>query len=283
MADDILCACSACGKEFAGHAGKANKFCGVGCYRKAQRSGVYKSGHGPTFPRAPCHQCGKITARIPSKRRDGTQSDKVFCSRSCYDKSRMDRRPPCACCGKRVPVVSARYCSMACRIKGLKPKPCTCLSCGVKFSAIKWQEGRMVAYSSASTCSHACHIAWIKSNPERKRKISEAFRLDKHPGWLGGSHREGFRGHAWKQIAEQVRERAHRCCEHCGMAEAAHLVKFKMRLNVNHIEPFHQHKNKSYANRLSNLEALCKPCHTRTDWKWRKEHPMQITIDFRCY
>ncbi|NID14378.1 HNH endonuclease [Luteibacter yeojuensis] len=79
-----------------------------------------------------------------------------------------------------------------------------------------------------------------------------------------------------------ARNRAGRCCEHCHMSEAEHQEKFKMRLNVNHKEPFHQHANKSLANRLSNLEALCKSCHTRADWKWRKEHPMQAVLNFRA-
>ena len=27
------------------------------------------------------------------------------------------------------------------------------------------------------------------------------------------------------------------------------------------------------------LEALCKSCHTKTDWKWRKENQVQLSLD----
>jgi hypothetical protein len=65
------------------------------------------------------------------------------------------------------------------------------------------------------------------------------------------------------------------------MTEAEHLERFSMGLNVNHKTPFHQHTNKTTANRLSNLEALCKSCHTKEDWKWRKTHPIQLGMDLR--
>jgi hypothetical protein len=65
------------------------------------------------------------------------------------------------------------------------------------------------------------------------------------------------------------------------MTEAEHLQRYRQRLNVNHKTPFHQHTKKAAANRASNLEALCKPCHTKADWKWRKENPIQTTLSFK--
>lgn len=285
MVDAILCACLICGNSFKPLPSKANKFCGAPCYHAAQRSGIVKVGRDPKHL-YPCHECGVETNRIPSKCRDGSTSEKVFCSRACYDKNRADRRGGCKACGERVPFKSSKYCSWACRISDKKPDPCTCSNCGCSFTAVKFMarpSGKvaLVAYGSAKTCSPECHNLWIRNDPERKRKISAAFRRELHPSWQGGSHRDGFRGHEWEVISEKARDRAKRCCEHCGMEEAEHLAKYRQRLHVHHDEPFHQQRNKSAANRLSNLVALCRSCHTKADWKWRKANPVQGALELR--
>lgn len=97
-----------------------------------------------------------------------------------------------------------------------------------------------------------------------------------HPNWQGGGKRRGYRGSGWQRIAESVRVMAGRKCEHCGLDESDN----GRRLDVNHIVPFHQSKNKSQANKTSNLEALCRSCHMLADAKWRKENPIQVVIDF---
>ncbi|RJG10923.1 hypothetical protein D3879_14685 [Pseudomonas cavernicola] len=289
MTDAILCGCTVCGKAFAASPHKSNKYCGMACYRAAQRAGTYKRGHGPEFHRAPCHHCGVTVERNPSTTRSGQQSDKVFCARACYDASRalitQARSTQCLRCKSEF-IPSGRgtkYCSMACRRTGMKADPKHCLACGCFFTPVRLQKatGRYVSYSAGKTCSPSCHIAWIRDNPERKRKISIAFSRERHPGWQGGSHREGFRGHDWEEISEKARARAGRCCEHCGMTEADHLEKYRQRLHIHHLEPFHQHQNKQMANKHSNLVALCRSCHTKADWKWRKENPVQTALMLR--
>lgn len=279
MAGAIV-SCGVCGAEVRHYPSRPKKFCSPACYHVAQRRGEVKVGREP-FRLYPCHGCGKQVNRTPAKDRSGNACDKVYCSRACYDAERERRRPNCAHCGKRVPTAHAKYCSWQCRVDGRKPKPCKCKNCGVVFSALKPVDRgsyvALVAYNGAKTCSPECANAWNRNNPERKRKISEAFRRDRHPNWQGGSHRNRFRGHEWEALSESIRDRAGRCCERCGMSEADN----GRRLDVNHKEPFHQYRNKSAANRPSNLEALCRRCHTVTDWEWRKANPVQTVLTFR--
>jgi 5-methylcytosine-specific restriction endonuclease McrA len=117
-----------------------------------------------------------------------------------------------------------------------------------------------------------------KSDKARKEKISIAFRASNHPNWQGGSHYGKTRGPGWTRIAERCRELHNRTCKHCGMTEKESKAKGWWRLQVNHIIPFHQWRNKEAANKQSNLEALCKSCHTKADWKWRKENAVQMTL-----
>lgn len=279
MAKAIV-ACNRCGSAIPPGGKKGRKFCSAACYHDAQRRGEVRVGRAP-FHVYPCSGCGKSVNRRPSEKRNGEVAINVYCSRSCYDVSRERRRPGCARCGSRVLVMSAKYCGWECRVLARKPEPSSCRNCGAMFTAIKpiaRRDGMRLVATKAATCSPACHNAWIRNNPERKRKISEAFSRERHPGWQGGSHRDGFRGHEWAVLSESVRERAGRKCEHCGMTENEHLAKWGQRLQVNHKNPFHQSRRKAEANRIGNLEALCKPCHTRADWAWRKANPVQMVI-----
>lgn len=283
MAVAILSACASCGKAVKS---SRKKYCGTECYRVAQRAGAYAQPIENSVHAKACDQCGTLTAREFAIKRNGERSSKAFCSRTCYDLYRANQRSGCAQCGLKVRLITDKYCSQACKVAHNKPAPCTCKNCLSIFTAIKYVKKadgglRIVAYSSAQTCSPKCHNDWIRNDPERKRKISAAFTGDKHPAWQGGSHREGFRGHDWERLSESIRDRAGRCCEHCGMPEEEHLVRHRQRLNVNHKTPFHQHLRKSVANKAGNLEALCKSCHTKADWIWRKAHPIQASLNFR--
>lgn len=276
MAETSVAECRFCGGGInpVGKAGR--KFCSSACYHNAQRAGVVKIGRDRTRNYS-CHRCGQPAYRSLSQRRDGTQSDKVFCGRACYDAHRAAGRGNCPQCGVVNPRAKNKYCSQSCKVAANRPAPCKCLNCGVLFSAIKWHGTKRAAVNGVKTCSPECRRDWIRKDPERKRKIGEAFQGSKHPNWQGGSHRDGFRGHDWERLSESIRDRAGRCCEHCGKSEADN----GRRLDVNHKEPFHQSTNKRAANRPANLEALCRPCHTVTDWKWRKEHPVQTALSFR--
>lgn len=285
MAGSILTACESCGKSFKPTKGKSNKYCQMSCYRVAQRAGKYARGKEHSTRLRPCTNCGKDVVRSLGRSRNGKKSTNVFCNRDCYNHHRAklikSRSARCANCDEdfiRRPVSYTEiYCSHMCRVKAKRPGAHNCVNCGTLFSPIKWHKeaGRYVNAKSGKTCTHECHMDWIRNNPERKRKISEAFRGDKHPNWQGGTHYSSYRGAGWVRLRGEIRKRAGYRCEHCGLPESDH----GRALEVNHIVPFHQFGGSTeLANKKSNLEALCKSCHTKADWKWRKENPVQMTM-----
>lgn len=242
-------------------------------------------------PKYDCAECGvMVVGRKLQKKRTGGDADRMFCSRDCYDTQRAreieNRRKACRHCGAGFdPGADERlvYCSHTCRVDHKRATPRGCVSCGYEFIPIKYRrsDGRtqIITCNAGKTCSAGCQVEWIKTNPERIRKISEAFTGPKHPNWQGGTHRLGNRGPGWQKIAEECRERHGRKCKHCSMPEEESIRRGWGRLQVNHIVPFHQQLNKERANKQSNLEALCKSCHTKADWEWRKSNPVQCSLD----
>lgn len=285
MAKIIVTECPVCSGEVRSYPSYRRKFCGSACYNEAQRRGTVRVGRDILARnRMSCAHCGKAVRYRGRKKRDGERADHCFCDRRCYDSYRRAiiaaRRVPCARCGKPADTLGKhkiRFCSDECRRLGRRPTSCTCNVCGVAFTPIRIRQGHITRLRR-TICSPECKAQFYRTDAERKRKISAAFTRDKHPNWQGGSHRAGFRGHEWQQIADEVRKRAGYRCEHCGLSQEAHLRRWRMRLNVNHKDPFHQSRSKVSANRISNLEALCKPCHTKADWKWRKSHPVQYSM-----
>lgn len=217
--------CIICNSEFSTH--KDSKYCSTGCYRVAQRAGAYKKDPAFSKRAGNCVQCGSIVARNFSTKRNGEKSDKLFCSRACYNQNRTERRSSCLKCGVRVSIISQKYCSHECRVSHKKPKPVNCLNCKTLFTPVKpinRKNGvQIVAHSSGKTCSHECHMAWISNNEDRKKKISKAFTKEKHPNWQGGSHNFSFRGHDWEKISEKIRKKAGYKCEICGMSQNEHI------------------------------------------------------------
>lgn len=273
--------CPACKQDFS--APKASQvYCSRSC----------KNGHPSKndSERHYCLACGiMVVGRKMGKSRTGKECDKIFCSRACYDSVRTkaikERMKPCLTCMKPIDVFrfgegyESKYCSHDCRVADKKGKPINCVNCGCLFSAVKTimrpSGMTIISVNGAKTCSPECHNLWIRNNQGRKDKISKAFSGDKHPNWNGGTHRIGGRGQGWQKIAEKCRELHNRKCKHCGMTEEESIAKNWGRLQVNHIHPFHQMQNKRKANAQSNLEALCKSCHTTADWKWKRENPVQ--------
>lgn len=236
-----------------------------------------------------CANCGNLTDRKPTKDRSGNLCENVYCNRACYDKHRSmlwrNAQTPCKNCGKSYDNHSdayskKSYCSKECRVAHKMPKPTNCTQCGVLFSAVKYgkkKDGspRYARVNNQKTCTRSCLSQFFKEDSSRKEKISKAFTAEKHPNWIGGSSSGDFRGSGWVKIAEKCRDLHGRKCKRCGMTEQQN----GRRLDVNHIIPFHQHKNKTHANRQSNLEALCRSCHTKTDWEFRKSNQMQICLN----
>lgn len=258
--------------------GKSNKFCGLSCYRIAQRSGLYKRGPEESTHRAPCANCGKEVVGIPGKNRKGERGS-VYCDRTCYDerrtKLRESRKKQCSHCGKTfIPETSAsKFCGQSCWKARKKAEPKRCLSCETLFTPVRRnaKTGKMISHNAGKTCSAKCHNDWIRNNHERKRKISEAFSGDKHPGWQGGKsliNSASSRGPNWKEQRSKAIKRDGACVD-CGLTEAQSIEKYGKSLDVDHVVPYHNFSSYKKANELSNIECRCKSCHRKAESKRR--------------
>lgn len=285
--------CTICNSQFKTNKNKSNKFCNMTCYRVSQRRGDYKRGSEINHT---CTECNSsITGKSHSTRRNGEAADNIFCDRACYDlfrsKLKSETIGNCLNCEKKLSrslghSYYAKYCNHSCKLEHKKSKDRNCISCGVWFSALKIFKDRnkkLVADNSRKTCSTECYINNIKNNQDRKDKISTAFTGDKHPNWQGGTAlmSRGFRGYEWKNIRLEAIKRDKFRCVHCGMNRDDHYEKYNCDFNINHIKPFYQFGgNTELANKMSNLETLCKSCHTKADWKYRKENQIQLGLGF---
>jgi len=288
------CTCVSCGSQFKFNKHKANLYCGMSCYREAQRAGSYKRGSTRVHKCANCN--AKVAGKSPTKDRSGNHCDKVFCNRDCYNNYRQKEKSKslgnCKCCGKEISKLNGNdkrsvYCSMTCRNEFRKPVSyeVKCISCGVLFCAFFIRStGKVQPLISRKTCSDECVNNNYRNNELRKKKISAAFAGSKHPNWQGGSSfmRTGrFRGSNWKIIRAEIIRRDGFACVKCGLTQEQHKEKYGRDLSVNHIKPFHQFGGKTeLANKPSNLETLCDSCHTKTDWEYRKNNEIQQVLKF---
>ena len=289
------CTCKTCGSQFKPVKGKRNLFCSMDCYRSSQKRGDYRGVRG-TKRIHKCAHCHSVVAgKSKNRKRNGEIADHIFCNRQCYDsfkaaiKNKVLRS--CVGCGAAISRAhghsrNAKYCSNECKLEHKKSKDRHCISCGVWFSSLKWNisAGRLVADNARKTCSEECYIEQIKTNKERKEKISQAFQGVNHPNWQGGSsymRDRKFRGSNWQMIRQKIIERDGFKCVQCGISREEHHKKYHCDFNVNHKKPFHQFGGKTeLANKSSNLETLCKSCHTKTDWQYRKANPIQQILCF---
>jgi len=276
MAGAIVCRCEVCGTGFAFNKHKANRVCSMPCYRALQRSGAYQRGHGPDFHRAPCAHCGATVERFPSVRRNGEQAENVFCDRSCYDNFRIavanKRGKPCVGCGAMFssPTPTRRFCGRACWSLTRKATPKQCLNCDCLFTPVKVQSltGKVVSTNGGKTCSAQCLNEWIRRNPERKRKIGDAFRGANHPNWQGGKslmNNVSARGPNWASQRKKALARDRDACVDCGMSGPQCREVYGRGLDVDHVEPFHNFGDFRKANALANLQSRCASCHKKAE------------------
>lgn len=273
----ILCHCEICNAAFQFNKHRVNRVCSRTCYRALQRSGEYKRGHGPDYPKAPCAHCGTEVQRIPAKCRDGRIADKVFCDRGCYDALRTGlmalRSKPCPRCNTEfIPKMNEIYCGEMCWKEEKKAKPTNCLNCGCLFTSIYLQPktGRYISKSSGRTCSASCHLAWIRNNEDRKIKIGKAFRGHLHPNWQGGKsqlNNVSGRGPNWQGQRQRALKKDKYRCVDCGLTQAGCISKYGRSLDVDHVVPFHNFNSYKKANALSNLQCRCASCHKRAESK----------------
>lgn len=276
MAGSVVANCVICEKTFRHPPSKHRRYCGIACYRVAQRSGHYRPGPKPTTHREPCAHCGKEVFGVRARKRTGEEADRKFCDRACYDAFRVkvtqSREMSCHHCGARfIPNWKGRkYCSMDCRKVALKAKPKRCVNCKTLFTPVAWvkKTGRFISLSSGRTCSRECHLAWIRNNEERKRKIGDAFRGHRHPNWQGGKSRLNDinnRGSGWPKARERALKRDGYRCVDCGITEDECRERYGRGLDVDHIVPFHNWPNSRSANKLSNLASRCASCHRKEE------------------
>lgn len=194
-----------------------------------------------------------------------------FCSRACYLVEHTARVTwACKGCGIVLSAPKAwvgkrkrMYCSYTCKVADSRPPASTCRQCGVLFTAIQFRKAGNRHYIIGrrnTTCSDACLRAFFQTDSSRKAKIGAANRGSQSQWWKGGVtalNQHAHRGTGWLAVAEQVRERDGRRCRHCGMEEKDNGRK----LDVHHVQPFHNFSTAREANRLANLISLCRKCH----------------------
>lgn len=239
-----------------------------------------------------CSNCGcEIKHRgSRAKNRDGTKCKNIYCCNDCYlDHVRRKRKeiaPKCKTCGELIDKRGVKpetvFCNKECmedHASILAHKKCQV--CGVGFCAIKYLKNkdgskRIVKDKTKKCCSRLCLSRFMSEDEDRKGKVSRSG--SDHHNWQGGlsGYRKGYRGPNWISIAEKCREIHGRVCKNCGKTEHENGRK----LDVNHITPWHQMRDKVKANKQSNLEALCRSCHTRKDSKWRRENSRQMLMAF---
>lgn len=270
MAKAILSQCLHCNVQFKQPASKQAKFCGKACYWAHGRPDGPK--HKDSTPFAPCSHCGKTVFSLNGKKRDGSAADNRFCDRVCYDAYKAaikaSKKHSCECCGETF-IHNAKvkkYCSMECRLNGMKADPKHCINCGCFFSplVLSSSTGKFVSVSNNKTCSRECNLEWFRNDEERKVKIGLAFAGSKHPNWQGGKSQInsiGHRGPDWQKQRKAALKKCGYKCIDCGLTDLESMEKYGSSLDVDHVTPFHNFNNYKEANRVSNLECRCKSCH----------------------
>lgn len=296
MANKIVVNCTVCSKEFNPKPSKSGKYCSLGCYRAWQKGPNFTPARKPKFNGRCSHCQVEVYGKTPSKCRDGSPAKNLFCGRTCYDAFRVEvtrkrqlRGVPCGHCGKHVPRMhdqangQKKYCSEICWKTEKKAKSKNCKVCNCWFTPVYYapSRGRYIGVNNRVTCSAECVSRNFRESEERKLKISKAFRGEKHPNWQGGPASRtgrGYRGAGWDRIRKSIRKRDGYECQDCGISEADNGAT----LEVHHKRPFNQfHGDNQKANKPSNLVALCRPCHQKAEWRWRKDNPIQmgLTLD----
>lgn len=271
----ISIVCRQCGSSFESSPSRAKKFCCVGCFRAAQKEISLKNASDPARYRAVCAHCGAGSVRLPGKNRNGADSENVFCGKVCYDAFRAAvtaktkaSTPDFFCGGCGVGYQShysqSKFCSMACRKDAKRVTAKHCPNCNCLFTPVKpGKDGKFIGNTAGKTCSPYCHNQWIRNNPERKRKIGDAFRGTNHPNWQGGKsllNNTSNRGPNWQKQRAKALARDKACVD-CGIDAAACVAKFGRSLDVDHVVPYHNFTNYLKANALSNLQCRCASCH----------------------
>lgn len=265
----VIAPCLECGEPFASWKTQPLKYCSKACYATAmakRRQTVQCPGCGSAFT---CH------LSWPRK----------FCSRKCsgianvrniqsFTPTGYDTN--CEQCGSSFRATKAtrgRFCSLRCygawtsiHIRGqshpkhgqtqpprqLKRVTVTCRNCGNSFLDTPVHGERRI------TCSRACLGQYVSKTGRNAGQNS--------PVWRGG-HQPTY-GPSWRKSQRLARERD-KTCRRCGKPPTPGRA-----LDVHHIVPFRTFgvERHSEANVLANLVALCRRCHSLTEWEIVRGH-----------
>lgn len=222
--------CLQCGKQFKTYQQAVNH-----CSRKCAIDAIRKKESRV------CSYCGKTFLRQPARTRKGTTN--VFCGRACHVEWRLRRTPQvfCALCGKSFFPKNRRrkYCSRKCHNESqVTATFIPCQHCGKSFRVFR------SVVSKRRFCSRSCQEASMVGQGS--------------PHWRGGTCRS--HGRHWTRIRELVLQRDG-ICQHCGLTHSPS----GRTLDIHHIDPRRNYSNQDDANIISNMVALCAPCHSRLE------------------
>jgi hypothetical protein len=255
--------CKFCNKEFIQKSkSKTRVFCSVSCANKSRRKIFEK-------------ECPMCHSKFLPPRNHGNQK---YCSKHCRDVAKV-KKMVCQCdvCGTKVEkklsrVFEHNFCSKKCnnewrRLNSprgqkhhqfVERESTSCKHCGKPVFRLKSQIRKYVF------CSTHCWDEW--------QKTSGYIRGERSPTWRGGCY--DYRGPNWEESRKLALHRDNYTCCHCDSKE---------HIDVHHIIPYSVFDSYIEANKIENLISLCNKCHTKEDWKYRKEHPEFVTYKKICY
>lgn len=214
-----------------------------------------------------CFTCSK-TMRVRPYR--AKKYDTFACSNECEREMHRDRSTTgvnmneyeCTNCGESVEryesqVVSDVYCSRSCATSATMgtgsdhPRYNTitvqCPVCSSGFDRCV----SAVEYFDNAYCSRGCAD---KAHSERVSGVD-------NPNYKHGLSDTAKYGPNWGARRSEVLDRDGHKCQRCGMGVAEHKEQYGRSLDIHHKTPAVQFDTPEKANVLSNLVALCQPCH----------------------
>jgi 5-methylcytosine-specific restriction endonuclease McrA len=186
--------------------------------------------------------CGDTFAVVKG-RTAGEQAPR-YCSAECkYAHFQLHKRnriaKVCPVCGKAFetyPSHDNTYCSYTCMgVAKERKEERVCATCGDTFTVKK----SLVDIC----CSWECRV--------------ERLRGENHASWRGGKL-PNYAGD-WQRQKRRARERDGNVCQRCGKTAQENGEN----MSVHHIRPYRSFDDPVEANRLDNLESLCRNCHMK--------------------
>lgn len=218
-----------------------------------------------------CDNCGEKLKKYPSE-----VSQHNFCDLDCCNEWQSEERDysfqensvnlECEKCGDEYKVPKhkeedSRFCSRQCQNEVISQKEHNTTECDYCGNETK-KPAYLIEESEHNFCNSKCKGEWMSKNNTKEN----------HPNWKGADRqKENYYGKNWPEKRQRVIERDQKC-QRCGNPEAK---------DVHHKKKFREFESKEKANKLSNLELLCRNCHMEAEYE--KNTPFQhqeFEVDF---